>query len=262
MIIRTEQFDTLTKSAESGYVDGAVKHMEQYDPLLAAAAGRPGLEQVAREGLPKARGYGLGHGKELQLYLQLMMSLGSAFDTDPMFAWLHPFLTEMEGVGTKERARLLHFHADAYLERAYGVNGELGEKALERTTQLTRDRLQLAGTELDARGSKLLEWLHPERLDYLAPLAVQGMIGIARRSAAEAKLPAFEGSAYLFLLLFAFGHRVCDDPLHPWLKKELADQPGEDSSAKMDRLLARTRLYLTMMLRQLREGRRRASQAQ
>ncbi len=251
MIIRKQQFDTLTTSAESGYIEGAVRHLRQYDPLLAAAAGQAGLEQVAGEGLEKARRYNLGSGRELQLYLQLMMSLGSAFDTDPQFAWLHPFLREMEGVGTMERARLLHFHARAYLERAYGDKGEHGQKALERTLQLTRDRLQRAGADFDTSGPKLMEWLHPQRMEYLDSEAIAGLMATARKQAGEAGLPGPEGAVFLFLPMFAFGHRVCADPLHPWLRKELADRDAADSSARMDRLIARTHTYLTMMLRQL-----------
>ncbi len=252
MIIRKQQFDTLTGTAESGYTEGAVRHLRRYDPLLAAAAGQAGLEQVAAEGLEKARKYNLGSGRELQLYLQLMMSLGSAFDTDPQFAWLQPFLREMEGVSTVERARLLHFHARAYLERAYGEKGEHGETALERTMQLTRDRLQRAGADFDTSGPKLIEWLHPQRLEYLDSEAVAGLTANARQQAGEAGLPAPEGAVFLFLLMFAFGHRVCADPLHPWLRKELADRGSEDSNARMDRLIARTQTYLTMMLRQIR----------
>jgi len=93
-------------------------------------------------------------------------------------------------------------------------------------------------------------------MDYLTPTAISGLISVAARNAAQAGLPAAEGGAFVLLMMSSFGHRVCADPLHPWLSKELADQPGEGSSAKMDRLLSRTKTYLAMMIRQLREGRR------
>src|SRR5689334_7032419 len=92
MIIRGEQFGALAQVAEAGYVQTAVAHVERYDPLLAAAAGRAGLEKLAREGRVRAGAHGFTDDRTLQLYLELMVSLGSGFDTDPLFRWLDPYL--------------------------------------------------------------------------------------------------------------------------------------------------------------------------
>jgi hypothetical protein len=250
MIIRKEQYSVLTQSAETGYIESAVAHLKRYDPLLAAGAGQQGLEKVARKGLTDARRYGLSEGRALQLYLELIMSLGSGFDTDPQLCWLHPYLEGIEGVSTLERARLLQFHAVSYLDRAYGEKGEHGKAALERVGQIQTEQLRDMGMDLDAGAMQVLHWLHPERMDYVDLDALHALMNSARREAGELRLPMPEGAVLLILLMFAFGHKVCADPLHPWLEQELRESTGEDGSARMERLMTRTRTYLKMMLRQ------------
>jgi hypothetical protein len=253
MIIRTEQQQALAKTAEDGYVQSAVEHLEKHDPLLASAAGRAGLEQVARDGLEAARSYGLGNGRPLQLYLEIMMALGSGFDTDPQFAWLHDYLQPMEGLSTLDRARLLHFHVTAYLHRAYGAKGQIGRAVLERASLLNLEQLRDTGLRFESRGMDLLKWLHPERMDFLEPEAVDELRSSAWSQATDARLGMPEGGMVLFLLMFAFGHQVCSDPLHPWLKPLLEDD-GADEGTRAARLWTRTRAYLTVMLRQLTEA--------
>jgi hypothetical protein len=253
MIIRNEQFKALTEVADAGYVQSAVAHLKTYDPLLASAAGDEGLAKVARNGLTAARGYGLGQGRALQLYLQLMMSFGSGFDTDPQFRWLHPFLQNMEGVGALERARLLHFHATSYLDRAFGERGKHGQAALERISLLTVDRLRDVGKDFHGRGARLLEYLHPQRMDYLEPDVMDDLISSAWTHANQASLPMPESAVLLFLLMFAFGHQVCEDPLHPWLERQLRSGGANDGPARLQQLETRSKTYLEMMLRQLKE---------
>ena len=253
MIIRAEQFETLTAVADAGYIQSAVAHLKTYDPLLAASAGDEGLAKVARQGLGAARGYGLGQGTALRLYLELMMSLGTRFDTDPQFGWLHPWLENIDGIGAVERARLLHFHATSYLDRAFGERGEYGHAALERISLLTLDRLRDVGKDFKSRGARLLEYIHPQRMDFLAPAAIDSLTAAAWTAANQASLPVQDGAVLLFLLMFAFGHNVCSDPLHPWLERQLRGGPG-DGPARLQQIETRSRTYLEMMLRQLKEA--------
>ncbi|MDD2734875.1 MAG: hypothetical protein PHF56_13115 [Desulfuromonadaceae bacterium] len=250
MIIRNKQNNVLTQSAEDGYVASAVAHLKQYNPLLATSAGQSGLENLARKGLMDARRYGLAEGRSLQLYLELMMSLGIGFDNDPQFIWLHPFLQKMDGVGSVARARLLHFHATAYLDRAYGVNWEFGNAAIKRAVQINTDQLRVVGSGIGSRSMQLLHSIHPERMDFLDRYSLDSLMAQAVNEAMSARLPHPEGIGLLFLLKFAFGHEICSDPRHPWFVRILHEESGRSESERMEWLTARTRKYMETLLQQ------------
>ena len=101
----------------------------------------------------------------------------------------------------------------------------------------------------------LLQWLHPQRMDFLDQDAVQALVGGARKDASKARLPVAEGTALVFLLKFTFGHMVLSDPLHPWLERQLKEGGSDDESARMERLVTRSRTYLAMMQRNFGEAR-------
>jgi len=250
MIIRNEQNNVLTQSAEVGYVASAVEHLKKYNPLLAISAGQSGLENLARKGLKDARRYGLADGRSLQLYLELMMTLGSGFDSDPQFCWLHPFLQKMDGVGSVARARLLHFHATAYLDRAYGVKWEFGNAAIKRAIQINPEQLRVVGSGIGTGSLQLLHSIHPERMDFLDRYSLESLMTQAVNEAASARLLHPEGVGLLFLLKFAFGHEICSDPLHPWFVRKLNEESGRSESERMEWLTDRTRKYMETMLQQ------------
>ncbi len=231
------------------YVARAVAHLQVYDPPLAGAAGRAGLEKLARDGLIAARQQSFFQDRGVQLYLELMMSLGCGFDTDPLYRWLGPYLDANSGVAEVERARLLHFHVLAYLDRAYGERREHGGAVLERAATLSAERLHQVGTNLDSKALAFVEWLHPQRADFIDSEAVQMLAVSAQKDAVEAGCNTPGGAALLFLLKFVFGHMVLSDPMYSWIQPQRRDT--DDAAARVQRLMERSRAYLLAMQRYL-----------
>ncbi|MFN7920223.1 MAG: hypothetical protein U0Q16_09010 [Bryobacteraceae bacterium] len=250
MIVRQRQIRTLAAESEERSAASAARHLETYDPLLAAAAGKAGLQRLAGEGIPRAREYGFTAGNHLQLFLEMLMSFGNAFDTDPQYRWLRPFLDPAEG-SPAERASLLHFHAVSYLDRAFGERGALGLAALERGENLNVDRLARIAGSLRGRAPELLQWLHPERLEFLEPGALDELVDTAWKTAAGFGLDMPTGAALLLVLQFTFGHGVHEDPVHPWLRKMLEEQ--SDGKAKVEQIGAKANTYVQLMRRRLSE---------
>jgi hypothetical protein len=58
----------------------------------------------------------------------------------------------------------------------------------------------------------------------------------------------------LLALMFAFGHRICDDPLFGWVRSTLEEPEMGDPNRRFERLFQRTKVYTKQMLLQLREG--------
>lgn len=249
MIIRNDQIDILAKAAETRYVVRAADHLERFDPPLAKSAGRASLEKAALQGLASARQYGFTEDRALQLYLELMMTLGSGFDSDPMLGWLHPFLQADSG-SAAERARLIHFHVLAYLERAFGRSREHGRAGLQRAATLTLDRLSTLGLDIDAQVMRLVEWLQPQRIDFLDSAALEELLAGARKEATHYRLPSGEGTVVVFMLKFAFGHKVLSDPLYEWIEKPLNAEGANEPAVRLERYCNYLRRAITQMDRE------------
>ncbi len=243
MIIRDRQIEALRPLGEAGYARSAADYLTRYDPVLSIAAGREALEQASRQGLEAARRHGLTSGPALQLYLEVMMSLGSGFDTDPQYRWLGPFLEQRKDVGPVERARFLHFHARAYLSRACGPERELARAALEKA----RDFLAKADSaRVEAQPAEVLRWLHPEKADFVDPAALSSLLVAAQTAASSAGFPMPQGTNLLLILMFLFGAGVGSDPLLPWVGRALrGPDPGPE---RWRRLLADAQNHIATML--------------
>lgn len=244
-VVRSEQMQAFRPGAESAYVESAVAHFEKHDPVAASAAGRKNLEEAARQGLEAARKHGLSQGSALQLYLELMAKLGSGFDTDPQFAWLHPFLEPREDLGTVERSRLVHFHAEAYLSRALGANGEHARAALGRALAAL-PRLVSSETPVELGALELIGWLHPERADFASASAAAELQDRARMDAAQAGLPMPQAASLLLMLEVLYGHEAARDPLQPWIGEAMASPGTPDQKFRALALAARKRLESDM----------------
>ena len=245
MIVRNEQIAAFAPSAEAAYLKSATDHLSSFDPVIAVSAGRAGLQQAAKQGLEAARSHDLASGPALQLYLELMASLGSGFDADPQYGWLKPFLDPREDMGSVERARFLHFHTNAYISRAYGANNEFARAAVQRAhEQLARFTSPSASVEIQP--IELLKWLHPQRLDYVDSDAAAELFAAAKRTAAETGLPMPQGANLLTILMFLFGCKMATDPFYPWVKETLqGSKPGPD---RLNRLVEEARTHLAAIL--------------
>ena len=196
-------------------------------------------------GLSAARQHQFSENPSLQLYLEMMASLGSGFDQDPQYTWLRPFLDSRQDMSNVERARFLHFHTIAYMRRAYGDGNQFVRAAAQRALeQLVRFVGPAAAAEI--RPLEILKWLHPQRLDFVESSAADKLAAAARNNAATAGLPVPQGSNVLLILAFLFGASVSTDPLYPWVSEAM--KSGSTGAERLNRLVEATKLHLADVL--------------
>lgn len=249
MVIRSEQRQALADLGSDVYVSSAVEHLERYSPALATGSGRVALEKFARHGLSSAKSAGFTSGPTLQLYLELMVTFGAGFDSDPQYGWLHPYLQPAADTSAVERARLLHFHAISYLDRAFGVEREHALSSLRRGQEMTIE--QVRKVDLEDQAMRLVGWIHPQRAAFLEVEAVRILVRDSRGEALKLQLPVNEGKVVVFLMKFAFGHMVLSDPLYAWVGNSLDAQKSTDAQQRLERLVERLRTYLASVERSM-----------
>lgn len=85
------------------------------DERVALGLADEDLEPLAKEGVAKARGYGIMNETDLQLYLECMLMLSPAFDEDR--SWAGDILARADIAGNRKMGRI-----SDYL--AFGLRGE------------------------------------------------------------------------------------------------------------------------------------------
>ncbi|MDD5295539.1 MAG: hypothetical protein PHU46_01395 [Rhodocyclaceae bacterium] len=241
--ISSSQMERLNQSMDDGFVRSAVPRLQASHPVLARSATPAGLEAVARLALARTRGYGLSQA--VDFYLDLMLAFGCGFDTDPQYLWLRPFLLNMEGVSAFERVQLLRWHTSLYFGRT--LRGDGGAAALERFGQLDRQTLETSGQDLRRFAPSLIEQLHPERMAYLGPEALDVLVRQAQSETLALGGEAPAAAALYLSLMFRFGHGAASDPLYPWIGDGL-------HGGGVENLLNRAKAFALAWAREIREA--------
>lgn len=242
--ISSELMARLGQAVDDRFVRSLLPHIQASHFVLVRSATAAGLESALRFGVARARGYGLTQEADLRHFLDLMLSLGSEFDTDPQYAWLRPFLRGMEGVPVIERVRLLRWHTRLYFDRTLGKDG--GVSALERFGQMNRAALETVAGDLPRLAPRLAMQLHPERMDYMVPEALASLLRRAQSNGAAFGVEAPVAAALFFSLMFRFGHEAANDPLYPWIAQGVRE-------GNVDLLLNRATAFALALAREIRE---------
>ena len=110
LVIREEQIRLLTRAMLANFDHKAYAHVQLYFPERCAALGDRAAMNWVRDGLKRARGYGLESQYDLLRYLNLFFHFGDGFELSSACAWALPFL---------EAARPATVRMDLLMDEAY-----------------------------------------------------------------------------------------------------------------------------------------------
>ncbi len=96
LVFLDSQMAVLQGAAQRQFEAEMLSHLRRFSPKTFAMAGEPGVRTTIQTGIQRAHGYGLSFRGPVRLYLELMMMLGSAFDTDPQYPWASQVLQDRD----------------------------------------------------------------------------------------------------------------------------------------------------------------------
>ena len=96
LTIRKEQMDALSSVMRERYVAKTVLHLRKLFPEETKKMPDTELRPLIEEGLNRARGYQVTSGREVTLFIDLMVGIGKNFETQPANAWIKGFLEDPE----------------------------------------------------------------------------------------------------------------------------------------------------------------------
>lgn len=242
------QLGHMQDDVDRRFIASEAERLSELVPSQAAISGPEGMKAAVVRGLTTARKAGFREVTHIRPCLDLVVSLGSYFASDPQYEWLRPMLGAESELSANERARLLYWHSTLYLERSYGSDHGHGIAAAFTFGKLDMATLSAVGANYSELAPRLLARLHPQRLPYLSDSAIAGLTNKARELAGSLGLDVQEAAPLLLSLMFSFGYRVFEDPLHPWLSASLSSTSGTDSAAKVAALLSKAQSIVVSLV--------------
>jgi hypothetical protein len=249
LLIRREQLAVMERDlAITEFERDVLARLERRVPGFFFSVPDLVLGEIVRIGVARAASHGLTRRGAVRVFVEMMITFGSAFDTDPMFPWAASALRERHPTELERAARLTDVTA-AYLEEVAGPGHASTRSALQRFGALAKECLAtpLAGGDLEAAVEDRARSLIPERFLYLGH---EGARSVVRHHLATAATYGLEGeeAAAFSMIASLFGHGFVADPRFPWAAALAADPAPRD---RMRDAVGEASVYCSNVLKSL-----------
>jgi hypothetical protein len=228
LVIRPEQMAVFNAYAERSFENEMAEHLRSHAPWIVRFVDDRDLQRIVHTDIRRARGYDLTRRWPISLFLELSLTLGCGFDTDPQLRWASEALSAAAISTDMLRAQRLYEGAVAYFEKVIGEDYCYLNSALQK---LTRIDLASAPEEALAPETTLsfLADIYPEKFSFIGEAVARALVLSAAAEANSALLPGPRGAAVIAGMKFVFGHRICDDPYYPGISAVMRHSlPGDD----------------------------------
>jgi len=248
LVIRQEQMEVFRAAALHRFEDDMAAHLAEYSRPLFEAVGEGPLRKAVRLGMERATNYGFTTRGPVRLYLELMLLLGSHFDTDPQYPWVTEILAGRDSGPQMDRAARLYERTMDYREKVAGPNDAYSLDALRNIAVLARQPLSLPGNDFLAGMLREIALVYPEKAAYVGDEGISALIRKGMDGARMQRFSTARGMALVVLLMLAMGHGCGSDPLYPWIAQTLRDETLKDPDAKAMRLEKKALTWLEHVL--------------
>ncbi len=248
LVIRSEQMRLLGLAGVELFKKDLLRHLAGFAPELHTLHGDDVFRAVIDQGVSKAGTYGFTNRGPLRFYAECMLAYGTQFDTDIQIRGLQEALLHRHGNGQAWHADQAFTAIERFQIQTRGRDNSYAVAALHRLGPFLDqlDTLQQPTLEPDLLG--LMARIHPEKFAFVGPERLRHLVTQARQEATHFGIAQPAGVGLLCGLMFALGHGVASDPLYPWVRNTLVQEPTQDATRRIESLRRKTRRYLTATL--------------
>jgi hypothetical protein len=246
MIIRKEQVEAFRTAAMRAFENEMVAHLAEFSPPLFKAIKEDQMRVAIRFGIARAAEYGITFQGPVRLYLELMLLFGSHFDSDPQYPWAAEILTDE--TPQMPRAQRLFEKTQDYRKNIGGPRDDYTLAALRRISAMARQPPPVPPAHLAPAMLQEMARVYPQKSAYVGEAALRQLIESGMTAARSYGFSTPRALVLPVVLMFAFGHGCCDDPLYPWIARTLRDEAITDSEGRAQRLEAKALTWLDRVL--------------
>ena len=260
LIIREAQIAAFQRGALDGYVTELVAHCREFSPHLCQTLSEAELRAAVEHGVTRAATHGLDMRGPIRFFVDLMIVLGSGFDTDPQYGWAAEILARKDTLGQMERAEALHARVREHLAQVDGERNRHTRQALADLELLLRRGLSVRAEAFEEDTLSLMAAVHPRKVAATEGEALRRLITVgAEKARRRYGFQEPRSLLRMVVMMFAFGHHVDTDPLLPWVARALrrrdpqTPRTPEVAERAAERLERRARIWLSAVLENTKE---------
>lgn len=239
--LQTTQLDRVAEKRSKAQL---VDDLRAFGPEISNAAGEEALVRFVDLGCDQAVSYGFNQYGSTRLYLQLMMSFGSGFNTDSQLPWASAILEDAAIPDQLIRANRLYRSAENYRRAVIGDDFGLLDKALSHADAVF-EAIPSASGDAGKWLAPRLRDAYPEKMAYISDDGFGLLIVTGEQQARHIGGDPAPSTCLCATLMFVFGHAVFDDPLYPWVAGTLAAE--NEPVRRLERLSSKANIYLAGM---------------
>jgi hypothetical protein len=253
--INQRQFDTFEREARESFETELLEHVKGFVPKHAKALGDEGCLKVIRLGIERAGAHGFTLRGPIRFYVELMIKLGSGFDTDPQLPWVSAALADHAESDEMARAWRLYEAYQKYDEAVVGPEGKHAREAAGRSTGLKPADLDVpAGQDRTALMLAKMKEYYPEKAAAVGDATLARLLPLGTQRAAKYEITSDRGRMLFAVLMFTFGHQFDTDPVFPWVEGTLTSDRPDDPDRRAERVANKTLAFAARAVANLDRG--------
>jgi len=248
LVLRKEQVDQLQQAAKRRCADAILISLAGFPPPLFKTLEEDQRRAFIRFALDRAEVHGFISRDPARLYLELMLLLGSQFDTDPQYPWAGRILAGPDQDAPMERVERLYQRAMDYRERVSGPENVHTLKALEHIRHCLHQPLRVSLDTFVPDMVAEFGRLYPQKATELDKESLEEVLRKGLEAAEQLGILTTRGAVLLSLMMLTLGHGCTTDPLYPWIAGALEKTAETDSEARVEGLEKEFMLWLDQVL--------------
>ncbi|MDY6991875.1 MAG: hypothetical protein SVR94_04620, partial [Pseudomonadota bacterium] len=195
--------------------------------------GETQLRKVIQYSVSQAEQYGLTTQREVCLYLNLMLLLGSDFDTDIQLPWAKQALKDETTISPYVRIKRLYDVAMIHLNQVVGINGEHFDRAINKMKNQLSKWIVLVGPVFEPDLISLLKQLYPQKSQAIGESVLRQLIKQGMTSTQVYNIATQGGTILYVCLMIMLGGHFDKDPKYPRIVTILNNTSLTESDLKI-----------------------------
>jgi hypothetical protein len=249
LIIRKEQIRAFERVDMPRFEKEMLKHVDEHFPRHAEVLGAKTVLNVIRHGFDRAENYDFSTRHEVCLFIDMMIMLGSDFDTDPQLPWAADILNDETISDPTVKIEKLYDRVMVYLDHVVGTDGVFPVGPLRKMLEYPIKRLERQLSS-DMENWVLLEFksIWPQKYRAVEEEQLRLLIQNNMDSIEGYGFSGQRAVGFFLILMYLLGHRFYIDPQYELLLKDPDNEEVENETTKFDFLHTTFRTTLTKML--------------
>lgn len=241
LTISTEQYDKLGDAYFKNYKLSLIPYVQEHFPIHANYLNDDGIYAVIEQSCVAAEKYGFESKRDICLYINLCIMLGTCFDTDPQLPHLAKILAAEYPLALDERMDLLWDEAIIKIEETLGPDEVFPIQECTLALGSNYETLCSNHDTVIAAVTKHFHEVWPQKAALICDDLRLELTDFCCSTAAQYGIVHQQGQIEYTTMAFLLGHQFDKDPLFPWISKILQDDAYPDGVERMTTLISETK---------------------